>query len=91
MDARSTAEDSEEVLEAAQLSSADQAIPATTRCRRPAVKLGSVIHSSDEGTGAFHLPTFGWRVETRGCFSISEGREAANWVSFDFNIAYSSR
>jgi len=25
--------------------------------------------------GAFHLPTLGWRVETRGCFSISEGRE----------------
>jgi len=24
---------------------------------------------------AFHLPTLGWRVETRGCFSISEGRQ----------------
>jgi len=24
---------------------------------------------------AFHLPTLGWRVESRGCFSISEGRE----------------
>ena len=58
MDARSTAEDSEEVLEAAQLSSADQAIPATTRCGRPAVKLGSVIHSSDEGTGRGTRPDY---------------------------------
>jgi len=30
------------------------------------------------GFGAFHLPTLGWRVETRGCFFISrvESRES---------------
>ena len=32
--------------------------------------------------GALHLATLGWRVETRGCFSISEGRGGASVSSF---------